>query len=230
MGTPRYMAPEQMEGSHAVDHRADIYSLGVVFYEMLTGEVPMGHFEPPSKKVEIDVRLDEVVLRALAREPERRYQHASDVKTDVESISKTSSEVKRGFAIGREPPAPAEPDAVRRVQNPAWGLIITGIISWITIPLAFWIPVVRNLDAAQRTIFQISFGVVPLVVGTIMAVAGFRMKRLEGYWLAMFAAVLPIVVLVFKLIGMSFETLAINPADLVGVPMGLWALVVLSRE
>ena len=90
MGTPRYMAPEQMEGSHAVDHRADIYSLGVVFYEMLTGEVPMGHFEPPSKKVEIDVRLDEVVLRTLAREPERRYQQASEVKTDVESISQAA--------------------------------------------------------------------------------------------------------------------------------------------
>ena len=91
MGTPRYMAPEQMEGSHAVDHRADIYSLGVVFYEMLTGEVPMGHFEPPSKKVEIDVRLDEVVLRAMAREPERRYQQASDVKSAVDSITSTTS-------------------------------------------------------------------------------------------------------------------------------------------
>ena len=87
MGTPRYMAPEQLEGSHAVDHRADIYSLGVVFYEMLTGQVPAGHFDPPSKKVQIDVRLDEVVLRSLAREPERRYQQASEVKSDVESIS-----------------------------------------------------------------------------------------------------------------------------------------------
>ena len=86
MGTLRYMAPEQMEGSHAVDHRADIYSLGVVFYEMLTGEAPAGHFDPPSRKVEIDVRLDEVVLRSLAREPERRYQQASDVKTDLQSL------------------------------------------------------------------------------------------------------------------------------------------------
>jgi serine/threonine-protein kinase len=86
MGTPRYMAPEHMQGSNAVDHRADIYSLGVVFYEMLTGELPIGRFEPPSKKVHIDVRLDEVVLRSLEATPDRRYQHASDVKTDVESI------------------------------------------------------------------------------------------------------------------------------------------------
>lgn len=86
MGTFRYMAPEQMEGSREVDHRADIYSLGVVFYELLTGELPIGRFAPPSKKVRLDVRLDEVVLRALEKEPELRFQHASDVKTQVEAI------------------------------------------------------------------------------------------------------------------------------------------------
>jgi serine/threonine protein kinase len=91
IGTPHYMAPEQVEKPQQVDHRADIYSLGVVFYEMLTGELPLGKFAPPSRKMQVDVRLDEVVLRALAKEPELRYQHASEVKTAVETIVATAS-------------------------------------------------------------------------------------------------------------------------------------------
>ena len=86
MGTPHYMAPEQMQGSHDVDHRADIYSLGVVFYEMLTGQLPIGRFEPPSKKVQVDVRLDDVVLRSLQSEPDRRYQHVSEIGGAVKSL------------------------------------------------------------------------------------------------------------------------------------------------
>ncbi len=86
MGTPHYMAPEQFEKPTAVDHRADIYSLGVVLYEMLTGELPLGRFAPPSEKVQIDVRLDEVVLKTLQKEPERRYQQASEIKSEVETL------------------------------------------------------------------------------------------------------------------------------------------------
>ena len=86
MGTIDYMAPEQRTTPHAVDHRADIYSLGVVFYEMLTGELPLGRFAPPSHKAAVDTRLDDVVFRALEREPDRRYQRVSGIKEDVESI------------------------------------------------------------------------------------------------------------------------------------------------
>ncbi|QVL33538.1 serine/threonine protein kinase [Telmatocola sphagniphila] len=89
MGTIKYMSPEQMEGAKDIDHRADIYSLGVVFYELLTGELPLGRFPVPSKKVQIDVRLDEIVLRALEKEPSQRYQQAGDVKTEVESVVNT---------------------------------------------------------------------------------------------------------------------------------------------
>ena len=87
MGTPSYSAPEQQTDPQRVDSRADIYSLGVVFYELLTGELPGKRIEAPSHKVQIDVRLDAVVLRALEQKPELRYQKVSEVKTMVETIT-----------------------------------------------------------------------------------------------------------------------------------------------
>jgi serine/threonine protein kinase len=131
MGTPHYIAPEQVERPLAVDHRADIYSLGVVFYEMLTGELPLGRFAPPSQKVHVDVRLDDVVLRSLEKEPERRYQQASEVKTAVEKISAA------GAAVGakvppvpvRTPPADVNLEEARaQVRGPAITLMIAGIL------------------------------------------------------------------------------------------------------
>ncbi|MEM7515867.1 MAG: protein kinase [Planctomycetota bacterium] len=83
MGTWHYMAPEQIEHPLEVDHRADIFSLGVVFYELLTGELPVGRFASPSERVEVDVRLDEVVLRALEKDPAKRYQSATAVRTEI---------------------------------------------------------------------------------------------------------------------------------------------------
>lgn len=87
MGTPRYMAPEQMAGSRAVDHRADLYSLGVVFYEMLTGQIPAGRFNPPSQHAAIDGRLDNVVMKALAQRPDDRFQSAREIRSSLEAIA-----------------------------------------------------------------------------------------------------------------------------------------------
>ncbi|WP_197455132.1 serine/threonine-protein kinase [Stieleria varia] len=106
VGTLHYMAPEQLENPGSVDHRADIYAIGVVFYEMLTGELPIGRFQPPSQvrakgqsegppTVTIDVRLDEVVLRSLEKKPERRYASASDVRHDIDEIGKNPSPDER---------------------------------------------------------------------------------------------------------------------------------------
>lgn len=86
MGTPHYMAPEQVSRPLWVDHRADLYSLGVVFYEMLTGDLPLGKFDPPSRRAPVDGRFDDVVLRALENDPDRRYQRASEIREGVESI------------------------------------------------------------------------------------------------------------------------------------------------
>jgi tRNA A-37 threonylcarbamoyl transferase component Bud32 len=103
VGTPHYMAPEQLEKPQTVDHRADIYSLGVVFYEMLAGELPLGKFQLPSQMVQIDARLDEVVLHALEKEPERRYQTVSQVKTDVETIATTAEQKAFSIPTGGQP-------------------------------------------------------------------------------------------------------------------------------
>jgi len=91
MGTPAYTAPEQARDSSRVDHRADLYSLGVLLYEMLTGEVPRGVFQSPSSKVGSDERLDEVVRRALQERPEDRYQEASQIKRDVGAMDRAKS-------------------------------------------------------------------------------------------------------------------------------------------
>jgi serine/threonine protein kinase len=93
VGTPAYAAPEQRSDPRRVDHRADIYSLGVVLYEMLTGELPGQSLEPPSRRVKIDVRLDEIVLRALETRPEMRFATIADLNGELKTMQEAPAPV-----------------------------------------------------------------------------------------------------------------------------------------
>ena len=222
MGTPRYMAPEQMQGSSAVDHRADIYSLGVVFYESLTGELPIGRFEPPSKKVHIDVRLDEVVLRSLEATPDRRYQHASDVKTDVESIVATSNE---RLSAAKPTTADFKSSVRSRLKVPAIGMLVAGIVnllaalSIVLIPVLFPVLVADLEEPSLRKIITLLVGVialVSLVLGIILLLGAARMLDLQSHRIALLAAVVAI--------------LPGAPGFPISLPFGIWAMLVLSRR
>ncbi|MGH7968068.1 MAG: protein kinase domain-containing protein, partial [Limisphaerales bacterium] len=217
VGTPHYMAPEQIEKPLSVDHRADIYSLGVVFYEMLTGELPLGKFAPPSQKVQIDVRLDEVVLHALEKEPNRRYQQASQVKSAVETIVTTPA----GGSPANQNEAnmtAKQIEAVRQhLKIPARGLIAAAGLQLLTSLglLVFAIPAIASEGGGPAGYAAVGFGAtVFLVFGAIVLFGALSMMKLQNYRFSMVASVVA-----------AFA----GPGAILGLPFGVWACVELSR-
>lgn len=100
MGTFHYLAPEQRKDARAVDHRADVWALGVIFYEMLTGELPLGSFAPPSTlgPPGCDRRADAIVRRALAPDPAERFATVAELGRAVRSLVATRRAARRGIA------------------------------------------------------------------------------------------------------------------------------------
>ena len=99
MGTPDFMAPEALLGVAHVDHRADIFAVGVMLYQMLTGKLPRGKYDPPSRIVSgLDRRLDRIVDRALQPDPVVRYASAGEMGAALAPV--TRSLARRASARG----------------------------------------------------------------------------------------------------------------------------------
>lgn len=90
MGTLHYLAPEQAMDMRRSDHRSDIFSLGVLLYEMLTGTVPVGSFTLPSRlNKEVPPGIDPIVLKCLATNPVDRYASVSEILTDLKKLEES---------------------------------------------------------------------------------------------------------------------------------------------
>jgi serine/threonine protein kinase len=172
MGTPQYMSPEQIAAPGEVDHRADIYALGVVFYQMLTGELPGKRIEPPSSKVRIDVRLDEVVLRALEKKPELRYQQASVLKTQLERIAETEMrKPESGKAETNRFPRILFKPILNLDFAVRWGWRFAGLIILLSLAYTF------SDGAASGVVLKLAF--LPIV---LVAIAELYMHRRRKSW------------------------------------------------
>jgi len=91
MGTVNYMAPEQRQNAGGVDQRADVFSYGVVLYELLTGELPVGRFPAPSeRKAGVDRRLDALIMKALEQDHRRRHHSVRDMVDQIEHVRRAA--------------------------------------------------------------------------------------------------------------------------------------------
>jgi hypothetical protein len=237
MGTLHYMAPEQLESAAKVDHRADIYSLGVVFYEMLTGQVPRGRFDPPSHKAGVDARLDAVVLRALESEPERRYQQVSEMQTAVEAITQVAGRSPAAVTapyVESNPGSPSFQSALRRVplnldvqaikrqlEAPALWLLVIGLLT-VLLSLAAIVGTITNVgkrliefQTPPTQVMVLFFSLLNLPIGVLVIIGSQKMMSLELFGMA--------------LLGCIVAMLPIGPVAVLGIPIGLWALMILLQ-
>jgi predicted Ser/Thr protein kinase len=234
LGTPHYMAPEQIEAPNKVDHRADIYALGVVFYEMLTGELPMGRFEPPSKKLQVDVRVDEVVLKSLERNPEKRYQTVGAVKTDVEGI--TSGIAASDPAVTSPEPAVQRRDAPPLTIPAELLMLVAAIAILVSVGVGVWL-LFRGAFASANTRFTLtSMSACLAVYGLLIGAVSVLLRRLRARILCLLITTLIGIVAPLALgynVVDQFQHIPQWPVGIpfwLGVPLMVWVVVLLFRS
>lgn len=91
-GTPGYTAPEVLAPPYRADQRADVFSLGVILHELLTGQLPQSPYLPPSSLTVVDPQYDSIVMRAIHPTPDMRYNTAMDLAADLDHL--LASEVR----------------------------------------------------------------------------------------------------------------------------------------
>lgn len=135
MGTPDYIAPEHFDPTWTIDQRADIYSLGVVFYEMLTGTIPRGAFSAPSQFLEGDTRFDEIIVKCLQQNPEARHPDADSFLTSLDMAVSSKVAPKRksrtpSAQANQRPPKTKKGRKTRRYAGSSkWDLIMALILA-----------------------------------------------------------------------------------------------------
>ena len=161
LGTPRYMSPEQVEAVN-VDHRADLYSLGLIVYEMFTADIPFrGESamqlmyqrvtaparDPRSIFPEMPDYLANIILKCLEKDPAKRYQSAREILNDLDAQNAPSlASFSPGATSAAVRPAPKVGNATISIQIPKptgrWSVL--GLVSVLAVGLAFVIPVTRQ--------------------------------------------------------------------------------------
>ncbi|MCX6849444.1 MAG: serine/threonine-protein kinase, partial [Verrucomicrobia bacterium] len=176
LGSPHYMAPEQFESPGDVDQRADIYSLGVVLYELLTGELPLGRFAPPSRKSDVDARIDEIVMRTLERERELRFQTVGEVKEQMQAATEAkAAREAQNCEYPAEPPArSAKPSIIWSTLSPA-----LGVVALVGLVRLYGASGSKHSDMPQlRLVLPVSILVLLLVASAVMgAIQSMRALR-----------------------------------------------------
>ncbi len=129
MGTPDYVAPEVLIIGMQVDGRADLYAVGVMLYNMLTGRIPRGNFQMPSEKMGCDIRYDAIIRKAMEQDVDRRYQTSRELRRDLDQIltvpvakEKPARQAPAGGMLPRQPPPPPPPPAT------PWGMVAAAVI------------------------------------------------------------------------------------------------------